>query len=102
LSARRDSRGAAERTASRAPKKRFMTETALYNLTGQAIPPKARITIVGEFKPGHQLIIEDDSGGVAAAYWRTAAEVQARLQASPPNENELTWPPKSKPRAAYS
>ena len=102
MSARRDSRGAAEHTASRAAKKRFMTETALYNLTGRAIPENARITIVGEFKPGDQLIIEETSGGVGAAYWRTAAEVQDRLKGSPPNANEVGWPPKPKQRAAYS
>ena len=90
------------RLDSRAAKKGIMTETALYNLTGQAIPHNARITIVGEFKPGAQLVIEEASGGVAAAHWRTAAEVQARLKASAPDANELGWPPKPKQRAAYS
>jgi hypothetical protein len=79
-----------------------MAETALYNLTGRAIPENARITIVGEFKPGDQLLVEDTGGGVVAACWRSAAEVQARLKATPPEAEQIGWPPKPKQRAAYS
>lgn len=83
-----------------------MKQTAIYNLSGKAIPDNAKIAIAGEHKPGDTLVIESFDGTKGTANWRTDAEVKTRCdqreQAVVKPNGHQPWPPPLKPRAPYS
>jgi len=83
-----------------------MSETALYNLSGRAIPPDAKLVINGEPKPGDVLVIESFDGVTGAANWRSEAHAKARLagHVQTKGAKDSATPPASttKPRAPYS
>jgi hypothetical protein len=83
-----------------------MKQTALYNLSGQAIPDNATVAISGDYKSGDALVIESFDGTTGTANWRTDAEVKTRRAqrkqaASKPNSHQ-PWPPPLKPKVPYS
>jgi hypothetical protein len=83
-----------------------MNQSALYNLSGRAIPDNAKIAVSGEYKPGRALVIESFDGTAGIATWRTEAELKARRaereKAAPKREAQPSWAPPLKPRAPYS
>jgi hypothetical protein len=83
-----------------------MTQSALYNLTGRAIPEDAKIAISGEQQPGDVLVIESLDGTSGSAIWRSDAELKIQLakrpKASSKPDASPPWSPPLKPRAPYS
>ncbi len=78
-----------------------MNQYTLVNLSGRSIPPKSRITIDGEPKPGDVLVIEHYSERTGVAVWRTEAEFNAQLDA-PATSERPAWAPPLKPRMPYT
>jgi hypothetical protein len=85
---------------------RVMDASAVYNLSGRAIPDNAKIAISGEARPGDVLVIETFDGTTGAARWRSATELKTRLaqrgDAAAKPAAAPAWSPPLKPRAPYS
>ena len=83
-----------------------MKQTALYNLSGRAIPENAKITISGDKMPGEVLVIESFDGTTGMAKWRPLSGLKigggegAKAKSKP--DAPPSWTPPAKPRAPYS
>lgn len=75
-----------------------MSENVIYNLSSRAIPADAKVSILGEQKPGEVLVIESFSGATGTANWRSAAHAEARLA----QHKSVPVAAPAKPRAPYS